>query len=390
MDAVKSTQQAELVKVNLRKHPNADKLSLIDIYGYTYVGQTEKWEGVEYGVWFPPDTLVDTTRPEFSELVPDAKFNPDSTKGGVYARIKAKKLRGIVSYGYMVPAGYWDDKRPISGEELFNKHGCAHYEPPLLATSGKGGFLTGGEVGKAPSIYAVKYDVDSFLRYAKEVFIDKEPVFVTEKIHGANGRWVFHNGEFYCGSRTEWKKEFATPPDPAEIEARMREKLAGKMTQEEIDSRVEAMKAKHNNVSSEGAQNMWWKALRQYPEMMKWLEAHPDTILYGEVYGSVQNMKYGTQPGEVRIAIFDIMKDGKWLDATEANLSELPWVPILMSNVEFDFDQLVALAEGPSLIPGANHFREGIVVKPMKERRHESIGRVCLKIISPSYYEMKG
>lgn len=387
-----STHQAELVKVNLRKHPNADKLSLIDIYGYTYVGQTEKWESVAYGIWFCPDTLVDTTRPEFSELLPDAKFNADSTKGGVYARIKAKKLRGVVSYGYMIPAAP-EDNICLGLDILYDKYGAKRYEPPLISQPGKGGFASGGEVGKAPSCYHVKYDVDSFLRYGKEVFVDGEPVVVTEKIHGANGRWVFHNGEFYCGSRTEWKKEFATPPDPAEIEMRMREKLAGKMDEVAIQERVDAMKAKHSDASNTGAaQNMWWKALRQYPEMMAWLERNPDTVLYGEVYGQVQNLKYGTQPGEVRIALFDILKNGQWVshhDTTFMDTHNLPWVPTLACCEPFNFDKLVEMAEGQSLIEGADHIKEGVCVRPVVERRHPSIGRVHLKIINPAYYDMK-
>jgi hypothetical protein len=53
----------------------------------------------------------------------------------------------------------------------------------------------------------------------------------------------------------------------------------------------------------------------------------------------------------------------------------------------FDFEKLQKLADGPSLIPGANHMREGIVVKPVKERRHWKLGRVMVKMVGLDYLE---
>jgi hypothetical protein len=53
----------------------------------------------------------------------------------------------------------------------------------------------------------------------------------------------------------------------------------------------------------------------------------------------------------------------------------------------FDFDKLQALADGPSLVKGANHMREGIVIKPLKERQHWKLGRVMLKMVSNAYLE---
>ena len=53
----------------------------------------------------------------------------------------------------------------------------------------------------------------------------------------------------------------------------------------------------------------------------------------------------------------------------------------------FDLDAVLVLAEGNSLVPGANHMREGIVVKPIKERTDPEVGRVCLKVVSNAYLE---
>jgi len=42
---------------------------------------------------------------------------------------------------------------------------------------------------------------------------------------------------------------------------------------------------------------------------------------------------------------------------------------------------------GRSAIPGADHIREGIVIKPLTEQWNPTIGRLVLKAVSPEYYE---
>ena len=45
------------------------------------------------------------------------------------------------------------------------------------------------------------------------------------------------------------------------------------------------------------------------------------------------------------------------------------------------------LAEGPSLVPGANHVREGCVVQPIRERVDVRLGHTVLKIVGNGYLE---
>jgi RNA ligase (TIGR02306 family) len=392
----KSTHKVEVVPVTLEKHPNADTLSVIKIFGYTYCGKSEDWQGVDRAAWCPPDSLVDTSLPEFAFLAGEAKYAEDSNKGGRYARIKAKKLRGVVSYGLLIPVA----KDTALGTDMADYFDVKHYDPPIMQGKQKGGFVTGGEVESGPALYSPKYDVDSFQRYAAKLFIDGESVWVTEKIHGANGRWVFHNGRMYCGSRTEWKREYAQIPLPEKGE--LVNKLGSRLkfieqtnildddVIEELNKKadfiIEGIKAKNANPQK----NMWWRALDAHPELRKWCEAHPDVIVYGEVYGSVQNLKYGVPDGQVKIAVFDLLNGSTWVDAPAARLAapELPWVPLIHRDFPYDFDKLVAMAEGNSLIPGAEkQIKEGIVVKPMQERTDPHLGRVNLKIVNPVYLE---
>lgn len=323
-EAKNSTHRVEIVPVVLERHPNADALSVCRVYGYSCVCRTEDWIGVTKAAYLCPDTVVDVSRPEFSFLASQAKEGK--------ARIKAKKLRGIVSFGLMIPM---PDDAPL-GEDMAAKLGVEHYEAPIPLSSG-------GEVEAGPDVYAPTYDVDALRRYAA-AFVPGEPAAVTEKVDGANGRFVFSSGRMYCGSRTEWKKESET--------------------------------------------NMWWKALRVTPNLEKFCRDNPDTVVYGEVYGKVQSLNYGIKSGVAFVA-FDIMQYGEWLDYEEARKlgNELPWVPEVGSSNTFDFERLCAMAEGPSLIPGAGHYREGVVVSPLKDRFDPIVGRVKLKLVSATYLE---
>lgn len=105
----------------------------------------------------------------------------------------------------------------------------------------------------------------------------------------------------------------------------------------------------------------------------------------------MQSLTYGTKPGEVRFAALDILKpSGEWVAADDfrnaCGVFRVPLVPLICI-CDFNFEELCKLAEGKSLIPGADHVREGIVVRPMVERYHQNIGRVVLKIVGAGYLE---
>jgi RNA ligase (TIGR02306 family) len=400
VDEVKSTHRVEVVPLVLEKHPNADKLSVVRVYGYTCCTQTDQWytpDGTvdQLAAWVPPDSLVPVDRPEFSFLASEAKYNEDSSTGGtpLYARIKAKKLRGVVSYGLLVPA----PEGAKLGDDVASQLGVVHYEP-VINDGGQAGnkLFAGGEVESGPSLVSPKYDVESFQRYAHSVFVEGEPVWITQKIHGANGRWVYSsaNSRMYCGSRTEWKKEYTQIPEPEfdQLVETLKKRILQRADLEvnpEEEARTRAL-AILDNIRQKNAnpqKNLWWSALDYHPELRSWCEAHPDVIVYGEVYGQVQKgFTYGVPHGENRIAVFDLLVNGAWLDPEAARLAapELPWVPVLERAMPYDFDKIVALAETPNMLGGDN-ISEGIVVRPIYERWDKEVGRVQLKVVSVAY-----
>lgn len=111
-----STSKVEVVELSsMRRHHNADTLSIIDVFGgYSCVVRTADWVGVETGAYVPPDSIVDVTRPEFAFLASGDKTTH---------RIKAKKLRGVVSFGLLMPA----PPGAKIGDDVAFYYGVTHY-----------------------------------------------------------------------------------------------------------------------------------------------------------------------------------------------------------------------------------------------------------------------
>ena len=115
--------------------------------------------------------------------------------------------------------------------------------------------------------------------------------------------------------------------------------------------------------------------------------SHRQVILYGEVFGSkVQSLAYG-QVGALGFRAFDLLTDGKYLDAADfASLCarfDVSAVPVLYRG-PYALETVKALSEGATTL-GADHIREGVVVRPAQERTDPKVGRVCLKYIGDPY-----
>ncbi len=309
----------DVIQIELKTHPNADTLSLVMVGDFQCAVRTADWNDGDLAVYIPPDSVVPDTK-EFEFL-------------GKHRRIKAKKLRGEWSVGLLISA-------PIGaklGDDLMEQLGIEHYEPEV-----HGHFTTGGDNVSAPKGFYPKYDVMNFRKYSR-LFVEGENVVVTEKIHGANARFVCVDDVVYCGSRNNWKQE-----DP---------------------------------------NNLWWKAYAHNPLLEAWLRHHQNLTIYGEVFGQVQNLKYGAvSNGPIFFAAFDILDGDQWLDCDEAHKvgAPLTWVPSVYRG-PFHKDMILGFAEGDSSFPGANHCREGVVIKPAHERTDPRLGRVQLKIIGNRY-----
>ena len=74
------------------------------------------------------------------------------------------------------------------------------------------------------------------------------------------------------------------------------------------------------------------------------------------------------------------------MESIAVRYSITPLVPLLEVG-PYSFARVCELAEGPSTMPGADHVREGCVVRPLTERWDQAVGRVCLKVVGAGYLE---
>lgn len=196
-------------------------------------------------------------------------------------------------------------------------------------------------------LISVKKLTQSYTRYDIEVKNNNNFVANGIVVHNCNARYVYLNGQVYCGSRREWMADH--PKSPV------------------------------------------WTAYRNTPSIEVFVKANPGYVLYGEAYGLMKNFKYDVQQNErVKFRAFDVFKDSQFLnlaDAVELTAKNgVPWVPTV-ANIAYSREAVMALVDGPSLIAGSNNIREGIVIRPLVERYDPKLGRVIAKIINPKYYE---
>jgi RNA ligase (TIGR02306 family) len=356
------------VIVNPHPDPETTKVGVVNIEGYTVVANKEAWLGQPLGVFVEPESVVDTTLPIFSFLAKDSK--PDGTY-----RVKAKNIRGVKSFGLLVPA----PEGAKVGDNLWAELQLRHYQPePPNSQPGR----NPGECGKAPGLSISKYDVANGRKLGAKLFHEGEPILVVEKVHGEHHRVVFHDGKLFVGSREQWKNEFASPPklDFAELSAKVGEEKAKLIIEQN------ALKAERK------ARSHFWEVLDRYPGVVKFAQDHPDHVLCGEIYGKQKSFPYDTKDGKTCLVCFDIFdaRKGIFLDGEMAiNKMEAYGIrpaPVLYRG-PYSFDNVCELAEGLTVLGEAKHIREGVVVRPAQERVHPRYGRCVLKWISADYLQ---
>ena len=344
----KSTHVVEVIELNPEKHPNADSLSIQKIHDYQVVLKTDDWKDKKLAAYILPDQVVDTKRPEFAWLAPVKTYidetgtdvqigNKAFREGGAedqeqdrYHRVTGMKLRGVLSFGLLVPAP--EGSQP--GDDVSDILGVTRYESGPLPKGAT----------EPPSGYIKDYDLEAHERYGREVFQPGERVIVTEKMDGVNARYTFRDGRMHVGSRTIWLEE------------------------------------------REGS--VWWDVLKNNLGLRRLCEANPGMMVFGEIagyQGIKTKLRYGFKEGQRDFFGFDILQGTSYLSAQHANdlfqQYSIRTVPVV-AVTEYDSDKMKELAEGRSLL--GDHIREGIVIRPTEERQN-ILTRPVLKLVSSKY-----
>lgn len=351
-------------------HPNADRLSLVKIDGYTCISAKQSDGSHTYNVgdlvvYVPEAAVV----PEYllKQGFWDSKKDKGILAGKNGDRVKAIRLRGIFSQGILFPVKdnmveneNGEAMLVSEGTNVAEFLGITKYEPPIPASMS--GDLT-NMYG-----YTMGFDLEN-IQSMPDIFAEGDDVFVTEKLHGTCCQIGYipgvsrpdlfgKNGNIYVGSKGLAAKG-----------------LVFKNTEENREKNIyvqELMKLLDNG-------------LEEYLETVS--NGSGRTIhIFGEVYGQgVQDLDYGLT--ERRFAAFDIAIDRKYVHSKEfqdfATAWNVPMVPIMYSG-PFSMEHMESLRDGLDCI-SQKHMREGIVIKSSNESIHEIHGRRSVKMISPDY-----
>lgn len=381
--------KVEVVRVGkIERHPNADRLGITLVHGgYPVIINISDPEALKEGdlaVYVPVDALVPLNRREFSFLRTD--------EGKDTHRIKAKRLRGVFSMGLLVPA----PGGAHEGDDVQSAWGIEKYEPDGVKREIQAGGA--GESEPDQDFMPIYTDLEGLRKWSK-VLEEGEEVVITEKIHGQNARYVYHGGRLWVGSHKKVKRR-PHKVTPIELETYKQDAYVWhlkhyvwrflqwiKHIMALIGLNVQLpQEPSHPKMPRDVPSTNWWTVASQY-ELEKRLAYMPDLLIFGEIYGAVQDLKYGS-PHQLRFRAFDAMEitTNTYLDYDDFEYMmehlNIEIAPVLYQGPWHN--GLRALAEGQTTLDG-EHVREGIVIRPVRERVHPRLGRVILKLIGEGY-----
>lgn len=364
--------KAEVVRIEVEEHPNADALELARVGDYLSVVRKDQFKTGDLAVYIPEQAVL----PEWliTRLGLEGRL-----AGKQKNRVKAVKLRGVLSQGLTYPVQYSEEverhyveldpemiggnplRYVAEGDDVTEDLGLVKWEPEIPAHMN-------GEVFNA-SDFTLKYDIENIKKYPN-VFDEHELVVVTEKLHGTWACFGFH------------------PDAPHPI-----------VTSKGMSAKGLAFKFNEQNEN-----NLYVRMFREMEDkLMKLLErveerelTRPVYIL-GEIYGKgIQDLSYGEMKPQFRAFDVYIGEPGSGVYVSAFSLKGwlgemgIETVPVLHVG-PFDRELIDELTNGSETVSGSEfNIREGVVIKSFMEGVHPEIGRKVLKSVSEAYLLRKG
>lgn len=375
-----STFSCPVVSFSLEKHPDADSLSIARVRGWTCVVRTQDFQNEEFGVYIPLDAVADITHPLLSFL-----------KG---KRVRTAKLRGIISQGVLLPysvvKSFLKLESDISeGTDLSESLHIKKYVPRDIIEKYFHQNPDALPKDEIPEEFTKYTDIEKYNDYfdlmpllesdlsleelqhswepvvsfdGEEFSIErkydlKDIVCITEKLHGTSARFGLIDGKFYIGSR-------------------------------------------NLTLRSNPATNSLWHTIFENEQLAKKLQiaefccqdiGYRGIVFYGEIVGKgIQDLHYGHETPTFYLYDIKVIWEDESFYLNHENCKcvarfdnmNLKCVPELY--VGPFVNKCLDLRFGNDSISNS-HIREGIVIKPIVERRCDQIGRVILKLHSEEY-----
>lgn len=321
---------------------DADEIELARFVDIDVIVPRGRYHIGDMAIYLPPDAVLPGVLA--SSLRGHAKLFGERRN-----RVRPYRLRGAFSEGILIgpiPCGR-------VGEDAAPALGIKKYEAPVP-------MAWRGECLHTPGM-TIEYDIRNARRYPR-TFLQGEQVDITEKLHGtmcAVGYMARIDGRDLPGGALVYSKGLARTGHVLK---------SGNETNPYVKTAMDAMLPQRIKAAFNG---------------------RPATV-FGEIYGAnIQDLSYGKSNPE--FALFDVYLGnpgmGRWLDREEfdAVAGEIaPTAPTLYRGL-LQENTLRDLGSGATVAGNGVHIREGIVVRPAKEREGPRSRRPIMKYVSPEY-----
>jgi len=348
------TQKIERIE----SHDNAERLAIAftDIFDWPIIVGKNSFKPGDKVVHFPVDCVVD-------EKIEDILLGGSKIKLSK-GRIRAAKIRGVVSYGILCPLSELKKHFSMGSWEgdLMKSLGCRKYEPPVNGSSqGK----TGQKTKKRQNRNFDKYFDMNHLQNRKGIFDDDDIVSITEKLHGTSFRAGYVKRDisgFFAQIFHKIRKVFDKNADSEFVYGSRNVQLQNNKYDRSL---YKQMVGKYN--------------LKSLPK---------DVVVYGEIVGPgiQKNYQYTEFP---ELFIYDV-KNPDYMNTLEKltfiKRRRYKSVPMLDDNIPWKYikDSLHEYFNFGSQLDPSQKIMEGIVIEKVSEEVCK-FGRKKVKVLNPKY-----
>lgn len=349
----------------LKSIDGADRIELAILNGWNCIVKKDEYKVGDLVVVATTDAVIP------QELSDELKVTDYLRKG---QRVRTVRLKGVYSECLIIPVSYVyrkTNKVMFNGSDVMDILGVYKYEPPVKQIQ-----LTSGKkvrYQENPN-FQIYYKFPNF-KNVPNLFSETDIVQITRKLHGTNARFGVV------------KKNKLSVLDRIKRFFRLTDKWF----------EYEFVVGSHNVEKGSDTQgyydtNVWYEIAEKYDIKRKLFEfvkqfdkevIGSGFTIYGEIYGPGIQKNYDYGLTEIEFAVFDIVKDGVYLDTYTTQLLVerqlgLKHVPVLFEGRWSKSIQDTYTFNNN--ISGTKVPHEGIVIKDISGDRHK-----VAKVINPDY-----
>ncbi len=320
----------EIADVIAHPDPETISLEICMVKGWSCVSRKGQFKQGDLAIYVP----VGSALPQ--ELIDELGIASYLKRGEA---VKTARLRGFISQGLLLSTL----PHHKLGDNVADEYGITKWQPPALQAEG----------AIPENMNMIKYTSIEHYKNFPNLFKEGERVRIREKIHGTNAR--YGNVPLV---EDEYIYQYAVGGHELQYDTSLMD-------------------------------NIYVGPGERYDLKDKLPKDH---VLCSEVYGAIQDLKYGLKNGKTDLVAFDLIVNRQYVndEVMEAFCREngIPVAPLLYDG-PFSHEVVIRLANQKSVLC-PDQISEGIVIKAAEEGYDLQVGRRILKFVGDAYYLRKG